>query len=418
MQDDTGTVALTWRWWRGAPPCAPIGRGRRFAAVHWGPVAVVGTYLPPSGSIQDYEGWLEEIGVFIDGLQPLPVVLAGDFNAWSTTWGSRQTNRRGRTLEEWAATRNLVLLNQGNVPTCVRPQGESIIDLTWATPAAANMVRKWKVADDLEHLSDHRYILLELGVRATPSLTKKYFSSEKRWALKKLREDTFGASLEVSCWSRESQFQDSRPSIAKEVDWMEEAVTSACDVSMPRVRRTPRRSTYWWNDDIAELRQKANIQRRILTRCRRNSERRAAALEDYKTARMALRVAIRESKARSWEELISDLDEDPWGLAYKVVTKKLRPPAPSVTETLSPVFVKEVVDTLFPKACVRNRVGGLFSVQALETEDPEFPEIEEEEFSIAAKRSFSGNTAPGPDGLHKKVWALALQKSGRAFEIC
>ncbi|XP_070530033.1 uncharacterized protein [Cardiocondyla obscurior] len=368
IEDETKTVALTWRWWQGAPPCAPIGRGRHFAAVHWGPFAVVGTYLPPSGSSTEYEEWLEEIGVCIGGLRPLPVVLAGDFNAWSTAWGSRLTNKRGKILEEWAASWDLVLLNKGKVSTCIRAQGESVIDLTWASPAAANLVRQWRVATELEHLSDHRYISVKFGLQATPARNRRR-PSESRWASKKIREDVFRASLEVSCWSRESQNTRSVTSVQSEADWFMEEITNACNASMPKVRHI------------------------------------------YKAARKDLRTAIRKAKTEAWESLLQDLDDDPWGLAYKIVTKKLRTPAPSVTETLDPTLIREVVNSLFPDAPRGPRPED-FTTGRFISQREEIPSLEEEEFGVAVRRSLKGNTAPGPDGIQKKILSLALPLIG------
>ncbi|XP_070518841.1 uncharacterized protein [Cardiocondyla obscurior] len=323
--DLLGSVAITWRWWPGAPPCASLERGERFAAVRWGPVAVIGVYLPPPGSPEEYGKWLENIGACIDRLRPLPVLVAGDFNAWSTAWGSRQTNVRGRLLGDWAACRDLALLNQGSVSTCVRPRGESIVDLTWATPAAANMVSSWRVAAELEHLSDHRYISVELRPRATRNGTDRPIV-EKRWAIRSIREDVFKASLEVSGWNRDGR-PPARLPVQGEVDQLMEEVTAACDASMRRVRRSPRRSAYWWSEEIAELRREATRRRRVVARSR-DDPTRTRALEAYKEARKELRSTIVKAKAEAWGELIQKLDEDPWGLAYKIVTKKLRPVPP------------------------------------------------------------------------------------------
>ncbi|KYN22507.1 hypothetical protein ALC57_05094, partial [Trachymyrmex cornetzi] len=63
----------------------------------------------------------------------------------------------------------LVLLNQGRVSTFVGPRGESIIDLTWATPAAAQRIKGLHVdAGSLGELSDHRIIRMELVPTRVP----------------------------------------------------------------------------------------------------------------------------------------------------------------------------------------------------------------------------------------------------------
>jgi hypothetical protein len=49
----------------------------------------------------------------------------------------------------------------------VRPQGSSIVDITWFSPNASRFVTSWEVEADIEFLSDHRFI--RIGVRASPS---------------------------------------------------------------------------------------------------------------------------------------------------------------------------------------------------------------------------------------------------------
>lgn len=55
------------------------------------------------------------------------------------------------------------------------------------------------------------------------------------------------------------------------------------------------------------------------------------------------------AKAKSWGELLSSLDRDPWGRPYKLVLGKLKQAASPVTEAMDPLFVRRVIDTLFPE---------------------------------------------------------------------
>ncbi|EFN76958.1 hypothetical protein EAI_02978, partial [Harpegnathos saltator] len=98
-----------------------------------------------------------------------PVVVAGVFNAHSTEWSCSPRHgdpRRGDAVIGWAAGLGLLLMNRGSASTCVRPNGESVIDFTWASPSAARMFWEWAVVTGGENLSDHRYILWALGPRA------------------------------------------------------------------------------------------------------------------------------------------------------------------------------------------------------------------------------------------------------------
>lgn len=329
--------------------------------------------------------------------------MAGDFNAWSQAWDSRQTNVKGRALEEWAAALDLQLLNRGRTSTCVRAQGESIVDLSWAIPAAACLVREWKVLTDLEQLSDHRYISMKIGSPVPTTGGGCRSKKRSRWALKKMDEDRFMAIVLTADWSRNCAMQEEDPQ--EGTSWLRETVTRACDSSMPHVRQSPRRSTYWWNDEIAELRRAAIRLSRRVARSKADVARRAAASEEYRAAKKSLSVAIKRAKAGAWMELLQTLQKNPWGRPYKLVLNKLRPRTPPLTEVLEPEFTRRIINTLFPK----------WNGQILPLDPPgESPdwmeelEIQKEELSRAIKKGFGGkNTAPGPDGLQKKALALA-----------
>ncbi|GBP15361.1 Probable RNA-directed DNA polymerase from transposon X-element [Eumeta japonica] len=47
-------------------------------------------------------------------------------------------------------------------------------------------------------------------------------------------------------------------------------------------------------------------------------------ITEYKNARRSLNKAIKDSKRRCWEELINEVDKDPWGRPYKVVMTHLK----------------------------------------------------------------------------------------------
>lgn len=405
--DNTRTVAITWRWWDGAPVCSPLATGNRFVAVKWGIFVVIGTYLPPSEPIASYERRLEDIASCIKEFARYPIILGGDFNAWNCTWGSRYTNQRGAILEDWASSLGLHLLNKGGENTCVRPQGSSIVDLTWATSSAAAMLLDWRVLLDVEHLSDHRYIAMSFGQRQLPGSTHRKQGEQPRWSLKHLNEDKLMASIVAAVWTHIPSERD--PSA--EEAWIRATVTRACDAAMPRVKRTPRRSTYWWNEEIAQMRRTAIRRGRRVRRRRGSLEDQEAATEEYRNARRELKNGIRKAKTKAWDELLSTLQEDPWGKPYRLVLNRLRPWAPPTTERLEPSFVREVVDTLFPDG--RDQPD-ILPPNLGEGDSPDWNEeltISEEEMSYALKRSFGGkNTAPGPDGIAKRVLALVSRE--------
>ena len=178
-------------------------------------------------------------------------------------------------------------------------------------------------------------------------------------------------------------------------------------------RRRPwhdKRPIYWWTSEIAELQRASLRARRAATRARTLADI-SRKSEAYKAAKKCLRRAITRSKASCWRKLRDDVDSDPWGLGYKLVTQKLgaRSP-PSVMEGAT---MERIVTTLFPAHPLRptrpfERVGDvpLFSLEELE----------------AAFLSLKNNKAPGPDGVPgealKKVFSINPQLLLSTYNAC
>lgn len=161
--DADGSVAITWRFEVGSPPCTKIGDGRAHVAVEWGPLWVVACYIPPSVDRGRFGDILNEISILVQRKLPEPIIVAGDLNAKSASWGSRRPNWRGAVLDDWAAVLGLCIINRGTSSTLVRPQGESIVDLTWTSPSAADRIDGWRVMEQ-ETLSDHLYIRMGVDI--------------------------------------------------------------------------------------------------------------------------------------------------------------------------------------------------------------------------------------------------------------
>lgn len=69
------------------------------------------------------------------------------------------------------------------------------MDLTWVFPTAARIVRNWRVLSDLEPMSDHVYI--ELEVEMGSKRWRRNLESQKRWSVRKMDYDILIAALIV-----------------------------------------------------------------------------------------------------------------------------------------------------------------------------------------------------------------------------
>ncbi|XP_028176346.1 uncharacterized protein LOC114364398 [Ostrinia furnacalis] len=161
--DSNDKVAIITNPTADSPPFGAVRRGQGCVAVLVGEVVIVGAYFSPNRSIAEFEAFLAETETLLSGWgRPHHVIVAGDLNAKSVAWGSRITDLRGELLEDWLLANGLVVLNQGTAETCVRMQGGSVVDVTFASPALARRVQSWEVLEEVETLSDHKYVRFDI----------------------------------------------------------------------------------------------------------------------------------------------------------------------------------------------------------------------------------------------------------------
>ncbi|KAL0891802.1 hypothetical protein ABMA27_015068 [Loxostege sticticalis] len=231
-----------------------VARWSGFVVVKWRGMLVVGVYLPPRRSVAAVEVGLDRLTSVLRQ-SPLPALVAGDFNAKATAWGETETDSRGELVLEWATASGLVLLNRGNVATCVRPQGESIVDLTFASPEIANRINGWRVLTEAESLSDHRNIRFDISASpnnpapAPPNASR--MPQYPRWRVKAIDREMVKEAALVKAWlpSPSSPIR-----VDEEAEWFRGAMTQVCDASMPRAKALPpRRQVYWWSEELAQM---------------------------------------------------------------------------------------------------------------------------------------------------------------------
>lgn len=169
-----------------------------------------------------------------------------------------------------------------------------------------------------------------------------------RWSVRKMDTDKLIAALMVSSWAE----REEEVPIEKEVNEFRDKISRSCDVAMLRSRPKARKATHWWSEEITDLRELSLRARRRWTRARRGRSRgrEEEARARYREAKKTLYKAISKSKAEDWGDLLTELDKDPWSLAYKVVRNKLRRWSPPATESLDQGFLQEVVGTVIPMA--------------------------------------------------------------------
>ncbi|XP_018405958.1 PREDICTED: uncharacterized protein LOC108782237 [Cyphomyrmex costatus] len=265
--NDEGTVAVVWRRSSSPFPCVPVGKGRNFAIVKWGDVTVIGVYISPTNGLDDFEQMMGEIERYVLPSLEGPLLLAGDFNAKARLWESPVTESKGTFLAEWASALGLISLNRGSTFTCSRVQGESIVDISFASVALERRVADCRVSL-VYSASDHRYIELQIGYSEAQRV-RWGTPHAKRWSVRRFVRDDMQAAISVAFW----------PSWGTPGEWdldaavmkLQQTMGLCADVAMPRVSPRPRRAVPWWSEELSRLRRKCTFARRQLKRSNRRS---------------------------------------------------------------------------------------------------------------------------------------------------
>jgi len=381
---------------------------------------VYSCYAPPRWSDNEFGDFLGRLDGSVRAWRSSVsrVIVGGDFNAWSASWGSRGSNRRGEMLCAFADGLDLVAVNRGEGPTFHGRGRGSVIDVTFASEAAAPGVNGWTVRTEVENASDHHYVTFSCGPGRAPVTRSVHDPANVSdaparhpgWHMAALDAVAFGACLDLAEWVDSSRPPENDPVADpsnEEADKLVRHVTGACDLSLRRCcpgadRRPP---VYWWSQEIAEARAACVRARRVKTRCRARGDLGAtsAAEGDLRTARSTLKRLIRAAKGKCWDEMIQSVDSDPWGKPYKLVMKKLR--TPSATLRMEPQLLREVVTTLFP-----NRSSGpVGETEAADNEEHGAAGVADfslAEIDAAVGRFRRRNRAPGPDGIPSRVWGV------------
>ncbi|GJQ69586.1 hypothetical protein Trydic_g6680 [Trypoxylus dichotomus] len=266
-------------------------------------------YLTPNESIQQFRTKVDALEDAIFNTQG-EVIVGVDFNAKAIEWCVPHPDSRGRYILEMAARTELIVLNEREVTTFRRlGYSETIPDVSFASEALAPRIIDWKVSENFTG-SDRQTITFTVYGR--PEARCRCSPISGGWNFGKLDAERFCRAL---------------PPVCRLIAGSE---ASACDASVPRkAPRHCRRAAYWWTAEIAELRRRCLRLRRIAQRAGNREEANIRSAE-HREAKKSLRWAINESKARHWKDMVSDVDSDPWGLGYKLVTRRLgamKPPA-------------------------------------------------------------------------------------------
>jgi hypothetical protein len=361
-----------------------------FVCCHVEDIVIYGCYISPNIELSEFKIHIRDLMLDIRRAANLDVIVCGDFNAKSHLWGSPIEDERGAIIVEWLAAEDLVVMNEGGVPTFERGGSSSFIDITMANGVMSRRIQKWTVTAE-ENLSDHKNIEIDI-LKKKSEREEPQAGNGARWK--------YEPSRMPRLLSRLGQNYDKEKSGRTPVEAFMTALKNATSETLMKAHtgKHRRKPVYWWNDEIAAMRKRCMKARRTFTRrtvtkrtesteqdANGDEEKRAA----YQLARKELAVAITKAKNKKWQELIEEVDTDIWGTGWRIVRKKMSARIPMSEEAMA-----AEAERLFPTG---NEPHRKLTIR----EGPPRP-FGLEEIEKAGRRLKSGK-APGPDGIPSEV---------------
>ena len=116
--------------------------------------------------------------------------------------------------------------------------------------------------------------------------------------------------------------------VEKEVDKLQEAITTACNNSFTNAETNQKWTKYkavpWWTQEITIKRKSLNALRRLYQRMR-TAEQRESRKKIYHEEKARHQAAIKNEKLKSWKEYCYlTPGKNPWNTVYKIATNKYK----------------------------------------------------------------------------------------------
>jgi len=240
---------------------------------------VISAYIPPHQKFNETN--LHNVIQFNSNTNSL---VLGDFNSWSTLWGSPKNSQKGRTITNFLNNNSYILLNDKSPTHFSTHNTYTHIDISFCTPGLFTHTH-WHILDDL-HGSDHYPITLTLfdNDRHNTTQCKPSFKlNSADWP--KFEHQTHVINSQVP----------SSNNINKEASNLNKIILQSAHLTIPQTSTNKHpKNVPWWNHTLQTLnkekKQAANKLKKYISTTNITNFRKAAA-----KFRRELKIAKKES---------------------------------------------------------------------------------------------------------------------------
>ena len=360
------------------------------------------------------------------------LILSIDSNSRIKLWHDKYTNQRGKTLEEFIITNNLLLRNKATgIPTFETIRGCSWSDLTLCNNILTQNTRRGTCGQE-ESCSDHKLILFDTeagtsGCNVFNHAGTRYQIKTEDWG--KLENKLISNLLSrFNCMNNYSDLLKCDEELGEKVKQSTDTdelmskftsiVTATCDtdfkVSRAGDRVTKGRRVSWWTSELTILRKRVLSLRRRYQRARNDDNLRQERKLQYQEGKRHYQAKLQEEKLKSWKEFCSHItDSNPWNAVYKLASGKLQSKTTlSTLKTQNGTYTMYIVSTMkhimeyfIPEDSessdsVHHKSIRQLAVEPLDTlDDVEFTK----EAILAVLGKYDPSKTPGEDNLNRDI---------------
>jgi hypothetical protein len=325
--------------------------------------------------------------------------MGGDFNCHHPMWNPSEYERHddeADSLIDLTASLGLNLMLPSG--TIIYPNAGITIDLVWGNETAINNVLKCKIAENQDHGSDHLPIETVISISPTQIPTP-----EPMFNFAKTNWEDFKIQLKQYLPSPAYQVCKTRADIDKHIEQLVDVITSAIEMTTPKVRPSPH-SKRWWTKELTQLKREANRLRKVYQLTRHHIDKMA-----WKAKAKEYNEEIPKTQTTHWRGYIEKPDNKNIGQIIRYITNK---PTSNIIPTLNgkeatnEQKVNALQKSFFPRPPSAD-LSDLSRSTIYPTPISYEPRITLQQIQRAVNRA-APRKAPGPDRISNLVLQHAL----------
>ncbi|KAJ8706452.1 hypothetical protein PYW07_012530 [Mythimna separata] len=290
---------------------------------------VVSAYFQYAEDISRHLHHLERVMGELHGKR---VLLCLDANTHSPMWHSEPRHYTGRghnaeyrrvSMEGFVAAHGLIIHNvEGQPCTFGGPNGESNIDLTLSTRSVTAV--DWKVHEGASS-SDHRLITFQVIAGGTGGRGNCRGAEPTEEPVRFRDRGVDWLRFRQTIHARMGRLDLSKPAPFVCRDFTRAIVDTASQCL--GAKGSPKDAGYeWWNPELDKLRKSTNKARYKWQGARKEGGLREEGLRaEFHVARARYRKAMEGAELEYFRRIADSGNADPWGLAYRAASGRLRP---------------------------------------------------------------------------------------------